>query len=244
MKNRDIEETLFESDVIAPSSDLKEKIIRECSPYVPETREKKHYFPLKRVIAFASMFVVLFASIFSTVGLYNEKYESIYIDVNPSLELVVNRFNVINEINYIGDDAKEAFSNIKLKGKKLEKGLDIVMDTLDKKGYFEEAEMYISMSSERGKKARKILDDLIDKAEKFKKDKNYSVNINKESFSKEEKKTAKENNMSPTKYKIIKKIIEGNDEFTMENLKDLKDKSMKDLKDFLDKLPRPDKPGK
>lgn len=242
MKNKDIEKTLFESDIITPSSDLKEKVIKECSPYVSEVREKKRYFPLKRVIAFASMVIVLFASIFSTVGVYNEKYESVYIDVNPSIELVVNRFNVINEINYIGDDAKQAFSNVKLKGKKIEKGLDIVMDTLDKKGYFEEAEMYISVSSERGKKAQKILDDLIDKAEKFKKDKNYSVNINRESFSKEERREAKKHDMSPTKYKIIKEIIDGNDEFTMDDLKDFRDKSMKDLKDFLDKLPIPGRP--
>ena len=77
-----------------------------------------------------------------------------------------------------------------------------------------------------------MLEKVFNQAEKYKKDKGYSVNINKESFSKEEKREAKEHDMSPTKYKIVKEIIDSNDEFSMDDFDDLKEKSMKELKDF------------
>lgn len=234
MKNKDIEKILSNSSDLAPSKELKDKVIKECTPYIPEAKEKRSYFPLRRVMAFAAVFVFLFASLFSGLGLYNEKYESVYIDVNPSVELVVNRFNIINEVNYIGDDALQAYSNVKLKGKNIEDGLDVIMETLYNKGYFNEAEMYISVSSQRGEKAEKLLNNLVEKAEKNKKNKGYSVNINKEKFSNEEKSEAKKYNISPAKYKLIKEIIEYDDNYTME---DLKNNSMKNLKDIHGKGP-------
>ena len=237
MKNKDIEKILSKSNSIAPSSNLKDRVIKECSSYIPEAKPKKNYFPLKRMIAFATMFVILLTGTFTGVGLHNEKYESIYIDVNPSVELIINRFNVINEINYLGDDALETFSSVSLKGKKLDDGLNVMMETLDKKGYFQEAEMYISISSERGEKASKLLEDIYTKAQTYKNDKGYSVNINKESFSKEEKEEAREHDLSPTKYRIIKEIIENDEEFSMDDFDDLKDHSMKDLKDIHDNGP-------
>lgn len=238
MKNKAIEKILSKSNSIIPSSSLKEKIIKECSSYLPETKKKRNYLSLKRVVAFATMFVILLTGVFTGVGLYNENYESIYIDVNPSIELVVNRFNVINEINYLGDDAVETFSNVDLKGKKLDNVLNIVMETLDREGYFEEAEMYISVSSERGEKANKLLENIFTKAQACKDDNGYSVNINKESFSKEEKEEAKAHDMSPAKYKIIKEIIEEDEELSMDDFDNFKDHSMKDLKDKHDRGPK------
>ena len=177
----------------------------------------------------AACFVFVFILIGGMLGLGNENYQTVYIDVNPSVALNVNRFGKVSSVEYLNDDAKEALDGIKLNGLSAEDALEKMILAYDDEGYFDsDAQIYISTVSEKNKNADKLLAKLSERAEKIKDNRNYSVNTTK--LTAGDKAEAKEYGISPGKYRVISEIIEMHPNYTVE---DLKDKSMAELKDML-----------
>ena len=185
----------------------------------------------KRLMPIAACFVFVFILIGGMLGLGNENYQTVYIDVNPSVALNVNRFGKVSSVEYLNEDAREALNGIKLKGLSAEDALEKMITAYDGAGCFDsDAEIYISVVSEKNKNADKLLAKLSERAEKIKGNKNYSVNTTK--LTAEDRAEADEYGVSPGKYRIISEIIEKHQSYTVE---DLKDKSMAELKDLLTK---------
>ena len=235
MTDKDFEKLFKESEEITPRADLKNEILAKAKQEMATTaiqKEKKspRISPFaKRLMPIAACFVFVFILIGGMLGLGNENYQTVYIDVNPSVALNVNRFGKISSVEYLNEDAEKALNGIKLKGLSAEDALEKMIDAYDDAGYFEnEAEIYISAVSEKNKNADKLLAKLSERAEKIKGNKNYSVNTTKPTA--EDKAEADEYGISPGKYRIISEIIEKHPSYTVE---DLKDKSMAELKDML-----------
>ena len=162
-------------------------------------------------------------------GLGSEDYQTVYIDVNPSAALHMNRFGKVSSVEYLNEDAEKALNNVKLKGLAAEDALERMINAYDNAGYFENgAEIYISAVSEKNKNYDKLLSKMQERAEKVKGERGYSVNVNK--LTAEDRAEAKEYDVSPGKYRVISEIIEKHPSYTVE---DLKDKSMAELKDML-----------
>ena len=179
----------------------------------------------------AACFVFAFILIGSLIGLGNEDYQTVYIDVNPSTALSINRFGKVSSVEYLNEDAEKALNGIKLKGLSAEDALEKMITAYDENGYFDSnAEIYISAVSEKNKNADKLLPKLSERAEKIKGNRNYSVNTSK--LTAEDRAEADEYGISPSKYRIISEIIEKHPSYTVE---DLKDKSMAELRDLLTK---------
>jgi len=196
---------------------------------VNKETKKPHLISLRKIMApiAACLVLVIIASGVLT-WFSGENYQTVYIDVNPSVSLEINRFGKVSAVNYVNTDAEIALKGVKLKGKGAEDALENIIIAYDNAGYFsEDAELYIS-AVEKNKKTEKLLNKLAKHAEKIKGSKKYSVNVSK--LTKEEKESAKEYGISPGKYKVISAIIESNPKYTVD---ELRDKSMAELKELL-----------
>ena len=237
MTDKNFEKIFKQSEEITPRADLKNEILAKAKQEMATTAIKKEkksprISPLaKRLVSIAACFVFVFILIGGVLGLGNENYQTVYIDVNPSVALNVNRFGKVSSVKYLNDDAKEALDGIKLNGLSAEDALEKMITAYDEEGYFDiNAEIYISAVSEKNKNADKLLAKLSERAEKIKGNRNYSVSTTK--LTAEDRAEADEYGISPGKYRIISEIIEKHPNYTVE---DLKDKSMAELKELLTK---------
>ena len=237
MTDKDFEKLFRESEEIKPRADLKNEILGKVKQEMATTaiqKEKKspRISPFaKRLMPIAACFVFVFILIGGMLGLGNENYQTVYIDVNPSVALNVNRFGMVSSVEYLNEDAEKALNGIKLKGLSAEDALEKMITAYDENGYFDSnAEIYISAVSEKNKNADKLFAKLSERAEKIRGNRNYSVNTTK--LTTEDRAEADEYGISPGKYRIISEIIEKHPNYTVE---DLKDKSMAELKELLTK---------
>ena len=235
MTDKDFEKLFKESEEIKPRADLKNEILAEAKQEMATTaiqKEKRspRISPLaKRLMPIAACFVFVFILIGGMLGLGNENYQTVYIDVNPSVALNINRFGKVSSVEYLNEDAEKALNGVKLKGLAAEDALEKMIDAYDDAGYFgNDAEIYISAVSEKNKNYDKLLSKMQERAEKVKGQRGYSINVNK--LTAEDRTEAKEYDISPGKYRVISEIIDKYPSYTVE---DLKDKSMAELKDML-----------
>ena len=235
MTDKDFEKLFKESEEITPRADLKNEILAKAKQEMATTAiQKEKRSPrispfAKRFMPIAACFVFVFILIGGMLGLGNENYQTVYIDVNPSIALNVNRFGKVSSVEYLNEEAEKALNSVKLKGLAAEDAFEKMIDAYDDAGYFEnEAEIYISAVSEKNKNYDKLLSKMQERAEKVKGERGYSINVNK--LTAEDRTEAKEYDISPGKYRVISEIIDKYPSYTVE---DLKDKSMAELKDML-----------
>lgn len=240
MADKGFENLFKENEEITPRAELKQEILAKAKRAMSDAAFKKEKKPVrtrsftKALMPIAACFVLVFILIGGMLVLNNENYQTVYIDVNPSVALHVNRFGRVSGVEYLNEDAEKALVGIKLKGLSSEAALEKMINAYDSAGYFNgDAEIYISAVSGKNKNADKLLAKLSEKAEKIKGNRGYSVNVSKPTA--EDKTEAKEHGISPGKYRLISEIIEKYPAYTVE---DLKDKSMAELKDML-RSPRP-----
>lgn len=222
----DMKKLLKESSELTPRESLAEEILKRAESELAvktaiSSREKpKRPFGSKKWISLTACFAFLVVIFGGFIGVYNESYQTVYIDVNPSVALELNRFEKVNDVEYLNEDAKEALGSLDLRGQSAENALKMLISAYDTAGYFENgAELYISTAQGKNKNSAKLLEKLCDCAEKEKGNKNYSVN--KGEFSEEDRASAKEEGISPAKYSLINKIIKENPEYTFDELKSM-----------------------
>lgn len=238
MREEDIEMLLKNSCELKPDNTKKDEIIKAAKSQMNNNSLKSAIPPKIKFlnwllpIAACLTFAFLIAGVSGAyIGLQNENYQTVYIDINPSVALTVNRFDKVNKVEFLNEDARNVLSNVKLAGLTATEALEIVIDNYENAGYFtEEADIYISAVANKNGNAEKLLEKLINQAEKVKGNRKYCVNQTHPN--QEDKVSAEQIGISPGKYKLIKEIIEKYPEYTIEELKDL---SMSELKKILNK---------
>ena len=231
-------EKLFENDLsLAPRAELKNEILERAYAEMDSqeaqrengTKVKSATSLFKRLKLWVPIAACLLLAVLVTAGLWgasNEEYQTFYIDVNPSLEISLNRFDNVSSVKYLNEDAENALKGTDLIGCSPEEALETVLNAYDKHGYFDgEAELYISVLDENGESSQELLNRLKSHAEKSKGNRKYNVNTC--TLSKEDRENAQKHDVSPGKYQIISRIIEQSPDYSVEELKDF---SMSELK--------------
>lgn len=239
MNNKDIEKLFAKDDFLTPPANLKAKIINQTTcqnlSWATEKEGKKHTFPLfKRLIAVCASVIFVFLIAFSSVAFYNEKYETIYVDINPSIALNINRFEIVVGVDYLNEDSKTVFSTCSIEGSKIENAVIVIMNKLQENDYFtEDAELFISGYSNNSENAEKTVNKLLEKAEQEKNKNNYNIKVNCVKIDKEDNDKSIESGISPTKLALIKQILAKSDDYSPEDLNNM---NLKQLKAIFDNL--------
>lgn len=200
----------------------------------------------KKISTAAAGFILL-ALLSSGVYAYYTPYSYVSIDINPSLELYVNRFDKVIGVHAFNKDAElvlEAMQSVKNKG--IETAVTDILDSAADKGYLvEETEnsLMIVVSSS-SKKEEKLLTEKISKASTealTKVSTDYEIVLEKTKV--ETYKKAKEQNISPGKVILANKFKEAMPELDEELIKHLPLKqAIEQIED--EEVDQPKKPDK
>lgn len=174
----------------------------------------------KKIIIPIVICLLLIILVIGFVFMNREK--TIMLDINPSFEIKVGFGNRVKEVIPINDDAKVLFSNNTFNGKDLSIALKKISKLVVDKGFAPDGEATILVYSE-GLNTNNLTKDL---KNYFRERKVETKVIVIKKISEEDKKIAKEYNISPSKASYINSIKKNNDKV---ELKDLIKNSIEDL---------------
>ena len=244
MTDKDIEKMFEECDGIDMSHVKKDDVLAKAKQEMyfntasAENIKKKSSFPLlftkKRFIPILAGFALMLTLCIGMIGLYYENFQTIYIDINPSVALKLNRFERVIGVEYLNEDAKNLLSGTNLVGCNAQDALETVINACNSAGYVQsDSQIYISASAKEEKKAEELLQKLKGHAENMRQEHDETYAVNTYNAKKNEKKNFEKESLSPAKYNVIKEIIDEDDRYKIE---DLRDKPMNELQKMKDRL--------
>lgn len=93
------------------------------------------------------LIILIIAAILKPIDVVNAKpYAVVTVDINPSIEILINSDNEILDVNAINEDARTFISD-DLVGKSLEDGLEWIINKAEKSGYFLEEQTILISSA-------------------------------------------------------------------------------------------------
>ena len=236
MTEREIEALLQKSGELYPRESLQEEILARAQAELPSGAKTETLRPARplwrRLLPLAACFLLAVILLGGGIGLKNEHYQTVYIDVNPSAALMVNRFGGVSGVEYLNADAETALAGVDLVGTRAEDALERMIVAYSAAGYFDDENAYLSISAlmENNKNADKLLTRLAARAERVKGEHGYSVTVSK--LTQEERENAKVLDIPAGKYRVILEIMARDSSYTLEDLKGL---SVGELKQILKK---------
>ena len=114
---------------------------------------------------------------------YASPYSYVNLDINPSIEFTLNRFNRVLKVEATNEDGNYIIEEInvnKLKNERIEDALSTTVDQISKSGYFndqDEADLVITASAKNKNTAEKLAKDLYETVDKELKIKGEEVEI-------------------------------------------------------------------
>ncbi len=169
----------------------------------------------KRIIIPIICCLVLVIGIMGFYFFNNRTLTTITLDINPSIEINLDRNEKVKNIIALNDDAKDIISN-ELKGKSLDIVFEMIITSLVEKGYVDkEDNLYVILHVE-GNTTNEIVSKQLEF--EFGKKEIHTEIVTVEKITKEDKKLAKKYNVSPAKISYIESIVQDNNSINIENL--------------------------
>lgn len=191
--------------------------------------------PKRRLQRFSVVFAAAAFLLFFGIGSYQIYFsESSYIDldVNPSIELSVNRFERVIGASAYNQDGREVLSGMNLKHKSYKDAVSLLLKKIKQKGYLKRSGIIsVTVQGRKDAKSAEIKDlqteisQCISGHEKEHKIEVYAV-------SKAVKKKSHYWNVSPAKYLAIKQLQKVDQSATVETCRD---HSISEIKDYTKK---------
>lgn len=160
------------------------------------------------IAATAAAFVVLSIGTWA----YASPYAYVSLDINPSLEFTINRFDWVLSVKAVNDDGEELLKNIplgSLENKSIDKALLQSVEQLTESGFLtkdSENGMVIATSSDNSEKAEKLAFELQEAVEKKIAQGGNEIEIEAFSVEPERVEEAKQLGVTPGKLNLVEKL--------------------------------------
>ena len=108
---------------------------------------------ITKIAAVAACFCILFASILGLVILNSQSYGYVSVDVNPSIEYRINRFDRVVSVSAVNQDGEALLATIgvdNVEGKDIEVALSLTVNELSVQGYLDGEDAGVVISSSAG----------------------------------------------------------------------------------------------
>lgn len=215
---------------IKAEEELKEKTKEAVLKRLNERpRQKRGVYRFSAALA-AAAFLLFFGV--GSYQLYFSESSYIDLDVNPSIELSVNRFERVIKASAYNQDGKEVLSGLNLKHKSYKDAVSILLKKIKKNGYLKKNGMIsVTVQGKRAVKSAEIkelqteINQCVSGHEKEHKIEVYAV-------SKAVKRKSHHWNVSPAKYLAIKELQRVDQTATVETCRD---HSISEIKDYTKK---------
>ena len=250
---------------ISETPDFRESIIAACekeeqvlasSPV--SFAESKRGLPLlfRRLIAVAACAVTFGVGLLVGKGTTApipaptaEAETHVYLDVNPSLELSLDKENTVLSCAAANEDAESILNGMQLEGAELKTALNAIVGSMYVKGYLTESEksMLISVDTNDESKAEDFLTYITEQVNEVFADSEMECAIIAQEVNADVdlKSRAEEQGISVGKMHLLDKMVEGMEDLTENDLSKLVSMSIKDLNLIYSTKPNDDdKPNK
>ena len=180
---------------------------------------------MKKKIIISIIIVLVIICVFIFFFLFNkEKYMKISLDINPSIELYLNKDNIVKDIKSINNDGKDLISN-DLIDKEINDVINKLTDNIIDKGYIDNDHVSILLYADKDIEKEEIINEF----EKAFNDKDLRLDlIVIEEIKEEDKDLAKKYHISEAKANYLNNIKKNNENI---DLNEIKDKSINELRE-------------
>ena len=161
---------------------------------------------------------------------------SVYIDVNPSIEMEVTENGTVISCIPANDDAKIIIGDMQLGGVNIKTALNAIIGSMYMNGYMNEDSnsMLVSVNSGNDEKFEGLLCNIVSDVNDIIKASGISCSIVAQDVMPNDRTSslARENNISVGKMSLINKIIESAEDYTDEDIAELAMSAIKDLNEI------------
>jgi len=154
--------------------------------------------------AFASIAILFFSGLF-TYHLYYTPSAYINVDVNPSIEIILNRFDRVIDACAYNMDGEDILRETDIQNKKYSEAIDILMEQIVQDGYAQDNSLIsVTLQSDSGKKEEAMLSNI----ESAMQGHHTGAQIECFAIDPLTRDTAHHLNLSPAKYLAIQALME------------------------------------
>ncbi|MDR3053589.1 MAG: hypothetical protein LBU48_07000 [Coriobacteriales bacterium] len=181
---------------------------------------KKNVTVRRLALAFASVVVLCAAGLFS-YNLYFTEIAFVDIDVNPSIELSLNRFDRVVDVYAYNDDGQEVLNNVNIKNKSYRDALKILLDEMIERGYLSDSGLItVTLQMKNDTNVKELLSALRASVDSVLQAENQTVEQNIFAVDSNTKNHAHEQNLTPAKYLAILELQSVDPTATFESCRD------------------------
>lgn len=164
----------------------------------------------------------------------NRRIESVIgIDVNPSVELSINRKGRVLEVHALNADAAEIIDGMDLKGVDLNVAVNAVVGAMVTHGYLDDLDnaILVTVSNDSVRKARELRSSVVEDIEDALKENQVEAVVYDQQVIEDEEieEIAQQYNISYGKAYFLKELIDQNDTLTMEDMEELSSMTMEEV---------------
>ena len=212
---------------------------------IPERNMRSVYRNLSAVAASFLILIMLSSGVYA----YYTPYSYVSVDINPSLELYVNRFDKVIGVHAFNEEAQQIIKSSEgIKNKNVDDALEQILGSAEDAGYLKEygENTVMIVVSSGSTKEEKVIAEKMSKTSSAvlsKISSDYEVILEKTQI--ENYKKAKEQNISPGKVILANRFKEAKPEINEEEVKQMPlQQAIKQIEKEEDKKPEPSKPVK
>ncbi len=190
-------------------------------------RDKAAKFRKKLVWATSAAAVICTFSV--GAWMFFSPYTYVSLDVNPSVEYSVNRFNLVLSAQGVNEDGEEILENLHLQYRSINNAIIVTVAEIESEGYFEGEEpggVIIATSSEDEEGAEELADEL---EEEIDEELDEDVEVEALSVGKERVLEARALGITPGKLNLIEKLQASSDDPENIKVEDWMNKSVKEI---------------
>lgn len=114
-----------------------EKIMVNAEDIIMEKRKKN--FGINKYIGIAVAVALIFGVVFTSLDFGNQAYAVATVDINPSVELELNKDYEVIKMIALNKDG-ETLKDLKVKGMEIEDAIELIVDEAEKKGFIKDEE--------------------------------------------------------------------------------------------------------
>ena len=138
-----------------------EDCLKESTMAFLETKmnRKRGFFAKRLAVGFACALLLFFGGLFSYQS-YFTVTAYVDIDVNPSMELAINRYGRVIAASAYNDDGAKLLARVSVKNKECKEALRLLIDEMYKEGYVDNAELFSLTLQTEEESQKKLLGEL------------------------------------------------------------------------------------
>lgn len=220
-------------DSIKADLQLKDSTYVFLQSEIAKRSQKPKIFKFNRFVYVAITCVFLMVCGVKGYSFYFEEISFVSIDINPSIELTLNRFDRVISVKAYNDDGKKIIKSLNVKNKSYNDALEILINNDIFKKYINN-NSYVSFAVQSNdiKKENTLLTEVQNSADNLITAHHKGIQVNCSTVDDSIRQQAHGHGMSVGKYQAILELQEFNPDI---NIDDYRNTSMKDIKTIMEK---------